>query len=345
MSGIYYRQENGGVIAMKKRISIFCMVFSLVGLYLASLAGAAENGEINWVGGYVSAIGYGAYAKGSNMAQSRPMARRAAMADAYRNLLETIKGIKLDSSTTVENFIVTQDVIKTQIDGVVKGAKIYKETYEPQSDGSALSILEIRVCISSCPDATSIVQALNIEQSKEPPYIPQTKLQDIPVINVPPPPKEYKVTYDSSKPVTGIIVNLEGLIFERVLLPVVVAEGLGDALVTVYSAKNVNPAVIRTQGIVRYNDTVDQARSNPRIGNNIMIIPVSRITKENMIVIKGEAARLIKETTANGNDYLTEGKIVISAQWKTINRVNSKDILLNYCRINGTRTQYGKYTS
>jgi len=45
-----------------------------------------------------------------------------------------------------------------------------------------------------------------------------------------------------------------------------------------------------------------------------MIIPASKITKENMIVLRGEAARLIKETTAHGNDYLSEARVVISAQ-------------------------------
>ncbi|MDI6726852.1 MAG: hypothetical protein QMD32_07785 [Smithellaceae bacterium] len=154
---------------------------------------------------------------------------------------------------------------------------------------------------------------LSFGVSKLPPK-PASLAAHQPPISVPQAPKEYKVVYDSSKPVTGIIVNLEGRFFERVLLPVVVAEGLGDALVTVYSAKHVNPAVVRTQGIVRYADTVDQARSNPRIGHNVMVIPASKITKENMIVIKGEAARLIKETTAHGNDYLSEAKIIVSAQ-------------------------------
>jgi len=299
---------------MKRKVPFVRLVLVVCGLLFASSAGAAENGEINWVGGFVSAVGNGAYAAKGNMAQARPMAKRAAVADAYRNLLETIKGVKIDSATTVENFSVTQDVIKTQIDGVVKGARIFKEAYEPQPDGSVLSTVEMRVCISSCTESTSIVQALNIEQSKEPPYVPQKKLQDIEAVNIPPAPKTSKISYDASKPVTGIIINLEGLIFERVLLPVVVAEGLGDAPVTVYSAKCVNPAVVRTQGIVRYTDTTDQARSNPRLGSNVMVIPASKITKENMIVVKGDAARLIKETTAQGNDYLSEAKIVVSAQ-------------------------------
>jgi hypothetical protein len=299
---------------MKTRLPIFCVVLLFfVGLYFAPLASAAGDGEINWVEGYVSALGYGAAAKG-NMAQSRPLARRAAIADAYRNLLEMVKGVKVDSSTTVENFMVNQDLIKTQIDGVVKGAKINKETYEGQQDGSLMVTVEMRVCISNCPGAMSLVQALNVGSNNDAPYIPQKRLQEVPLVSVPQPPKEYKIVYDANRPVTGIVVNMEGRVFERVLLPVIVAEEVGDALITVYSAKSVNPAVIRTYGAVRYANSLEQARSNPFLGNNVMIIPASRITKENMIVVKGEAARLIKETTVHGNDYLSEAKVIISAQ-------------------------------
>ncbi len=297
----------------KKRFPIFCIVLLVLGLCYAPMAYSAEDGKINWVEGYVSAIGYGAVAKG-NMAQSKPLSRRAAIGDAYRNLLEIIKGVKVDSATTVENFMVTQDIIKTQIDGVVKGAAIHKEDYERQPDGSLMATVEMRVCISSCAGTTTIVQALNMGQNNDAPFVPQKRLQDTPVVNVPPPPKEYKIVYDASRPVTGIVVNLEGQVFERVLLPVVIAEEIGDSLVTIYSAKSVNPAVIRTHGIVRYADSVEQARKNPHLGNNVMIIPASRITKEKMIVVKGEVARLIKETTAHGNDYLSEAKVVISAQ-------------------------------
>jgi hypothetical protein len=301
------------IITMKKIFPIFCMLLLVVGLCFTPMASVAGDGEINWVEGYVGAVGYGAAAKG-NMAQSRPLARRAAIADAYRNLLEIVKGVKIDSTTTVENFMVNQDLIKTQIDGVVKGGNIHKETYEAQQDGSLMATVEMRICISSCPGAKSLVQALNIGQNANAPYVPQKNIQETPLANVPPAPKEYKIFYDPNRPVTGIVVNLEGRIFERVLLPVVVAEELGDDLITVYSAKSVNPAVIRTYGTVRYVDSIEQARNNPRLGNNVMIIPASKITKENMIVVKGEAARLIKETTAHGNDYLNDAKVIISAQ-------------------------------
>jgi hypothetical protein len=299
---------------MMKREPIFLIVLLLAGWCLMPSLSAAQEGEVNWVDGYVSAMGSGAVAPKGNMAQMRPMARRAAVADAYRNLLETIKGVKVDSSTTVENFMVTQDIIKTQVEGVVKNTKLFKENFEPQPDGSILATVEVRLCITSCSGQRSLVEALNIDQRNDPPSVPQKQLQEVPVAEVPKPPAEYKIVYDSSQPVTGIVFSLEGRMFERVLLPVVVAEEIGDSLVTVYSAKRVSPSVIRTYGTVRYADSIEQARSNERLGKNVMIIPASKITKENMIVVKGEAARLIKETTSHGNDYLSEAKVVIAAQ-------------------------------
>jgi len=45
-----------------------------------------------------------------------------------------------------------------------------------------------------------------------------------------------------------------------------------------------------------------------------MIIPVSQITRENMIVIAFDAARMIVETTRHGNDYLKQAKVIIAAK-------------------------------
>lgn len=55
--------------------------------------------------------------------QTATMGYRAAKIDAYRNLLEEIGEVNLDSETTVQNSITTNDLIKTKVNGVVKGAK------------------------------------------------------------------------------------------------------------------------------------------------------------------------------------------------------------------------------
>ena len=94
-----------------------------------------SSGLINWTSGEVYATGIGAPpAKATNAAQARAMAERAAFVVALRNLLETVKGVRVDSETVIENFMVTSDVVRTRVDGIVKGARSVKTSY--MSDGS-----------------------------------------------------------------------------------------------------------------------------------------------------------------------------------------------------------------
>jgi hypothetical protein len=93
------------------------------------------TGAINWSQGVVTAKGSGAPPKGiTNLAQARLMAERAAKADALRNLLETVKGVRVDSETTVESFITKSDRVLTRVSGIVIGARVVDTKY--LSDGA-----------------------------------------------------------------------------------------------------------------------------------------------------------------------------------------------------------------
>src|SRR3990170_2052533 len=109
------------------------MIAGTVGAQTVSLTDAIEtkdSGTINWTTGEVYASGIGAPpARPLNTAQARAMAERAAFVVALRNLLETVKGVRVDSETVVENFMTKSDVIRTKVDGVVKGARIIKKQY------------------------------------------------------------------------------------------------------------------------------------------------------------------------------------------------------------------------
>jgi hypothetical protein len=70
--------------------------------------------------------------------------------------------------------------------------------------------------------------------------------------------------------------------------------------------RRLRPKIIRTRERRGSND--------PHLGDNVIIVPVSGITKENMIMIGFDAARLIRETSRHGNDYLRNAKVLIAAK-------------------------------
>ena len=102
------------------------------------------QGMINWTSGEVYATGIGAPPPNAvNPAQARAMAERAAQVVAYRNLLEIVKGVRVDSETVVENFMTKSDIIRTKVDGIIKGAMPIKKQY--LSDGSVEVMVVMRM--------------------------------------------------------------------------------------------------------------------------------------------------------------------------------------------------------
>ena len=277
-------------------------------------------------GGYVTGIGYGTADPGGHKIQDRLNAMRAAEVGAQWALVEIIKGVRIDSQTSVENMIVKEDIIRSRVQGMIKGAHIVKRNIEWQ-DNVPLATVEMRICFSSstgdCKSSQSLMAALNLETKNVPPYVPPqityspesvpSGTKDFPL--KPPQesalPKAKPPLYDSSRQVTGVVFHLEGRSFERELLPVIVTEKENKELATVYSVKAVNPSVIRTYGVVRYADSIDQAKKIAYLGDNIMVVPVVNVTKDNMIVISTEAARAIRETIRYDNNYLSNAKVAI----------------------------------
>jgi len=275
-----------------------------------------KRGEVNWVDGYIIAVGEGTAAPSGNKAKDHLRAVRAATLLAQRALLETVKELKIDSQTKVQNKMVQDDVISTRIEGTIQGAEVTRQNVRWEGE-TPIATVELRICLGglgACKSEKSIVHALALDQKNEPSHVPQQRLDDIVSKQETAPPKAQDILYDTSKPVSGVIFNLQGLFLERVILPVVITIGDGNKPFTVYSVKSVDPQVIRTYGVVRYADSVEQARQNPHLGDNTMIVPITGVTKENMIVIRMDAARSIRETTSHGNDYLKNAKVVIAAK-------------------------------
>ncbi len=136
----------------------FLGVFLVMGLVVTPLVRAQEvverlpSGVINWTQGVVTAKGSGAPPTGITIpSQARLMAERAAKADALRNLLEAVKGVRVDSETTVETYTTKSDRVMTRVSGIVIGARVVETRY--LSDGA----VEITVAVNMTGELLAIM--------------------------------------------------------------------------------------------------------------------------------------------------------------------------------------------
>lgn len=283
---------------------------------------AQDKGNVDWQNGYIIAAGQGTASAQEHRGKARIKAVTAAKVAAQRNLLETIKGVRVTSVSTVQDAMLVEDIIRTRIDGMLKGAFIDGDPKIEYVDGAPVATVIMRVCLNSgpaeCANRPNLTNVLNLDVRPAPPAVPVVLLTaPTPPLFPPAPPVPAQDTgwkppvYDPTKPVTGLVVNLNGRYFERELLPVVITQGQPD-LVTVYCVKTIKPAVVRTYGAVRYAESLEHARSIQAVGSNPIIVTADGISRENMIVIRSGDAKLVRETLAHGNDYLAEAKVVIS---------------------------------
>jgi hypothetical protein len=106
-------------------------------------SGPAVSSGRPWYADEIEAKGYGAMSGDPQLSRAQKilMAERAAKLDAYRNLIERIKGVQVDSNTTVQDFITQDDTIMTNIQAFVRGARTVSSKKLP--DGSYEVVLRI----------------------------------------------------------------------------------------------------------------------------------------------------------------------------------------------------------
>ena len=112
--------------------------------HAADLIENIGTGRINWSQALVTANGLGAPPKDlKNPAQVRAMTQRAAIFSARRNLLEVLKGVRIDSGAKIENLILSNDLFLTQVSRILRGSQVMQTKYF--SDGSIEVTVGVRI--------------------------------------------------------------------------------------------------------------------------------------------------------------------------------------------------------
>jgi hypothetical protein len=269
-----------------------------------------DKGKINWTEGYIEALGIGAPPdRYMGRPNARPLALRAAKIDAYRNLLEITKGVRVDSTTVVKDFTVESDVINAQVEGLVKGAKVVNQEY--MSDGTVEVM--VRMPLSGNFSQVIIPKALDRRREMAPPVIPPAApaasvptepvpAEPVPATPVPAAPALEGVVY------TGMVIDARGLQARPAMSPKVLDENGKE----VYGSMNVEREYAVQQGMSGYSRDLTAAQSNPRVTNNP--VSVKGIKTEGPgksdIVISNADAEKISGTSENLN-FLKKCRVMI----------------------------------
>ena len=63
-------------------------------------------------------------------AQAYALAKRAAMADGYRQIAEKVKGVQVEGQDTIKNLMLVQSNTRTSVEALVRGANVTNTTFK-----------------------------------------------------------------------------------------------------------------------------------------------------------------------------------------------------------------------
>ena len=263
----------------------------------------------------ITADGFGAMPAGMPLGRAKLMARRAAIVDAQRNLVETIKGTAVDSETSMENYIIQSDLVKTKVSGMVTGARVTSE--EITSDGMYHVVMTVPMYgIGSVADAAvSAMVGTNTTPTPFPtpstsytPTATQTTTTTTTTTMAPPSTDSSTSSTLAPSAVTAINGGYTGLIIDARGNNMIRAFGpniFDTNGRTIYSVHNVSEDYAIKYGIVSYaegSDAWQKAESGQlsRVGSHPLIIkmaaPKARCVYNcDVIITPADADRILAE--------------------------------------------------
>ncbi len=247
-----------------------------------------NKGVVNWTDGYVEAVGIGAPPQRYiGTPQARPNALRAARVVAYRDLLEVVNGVRVDSTTTIRDFIVESDVINTKVEGIVKGAKVMKEEY--MSDGT----VEVTVRMPLSGNFASVIIPRILEKRQAPPT---------------PAPLQASTQAPGGEVFTGLVVDARGIQARPAMSPRIIDEKGQE----VYGSMNVEREYAVQQGMSGYARDLTAAQSNPRVTNNPVSVKGLRTEgagRSDIVIANAEAEKI--RASGDNQGFLKKCRVMI----------------------------------
>jgi len=243
-----------------------------------------EKGSINYGDRTIQAIGIGFIPENViNAGQARRSAMRIAKQDALRQLIEIVNGVNVTSETTVSGAMF-DDVIKTQVQGAIRGAR---QIGQPKylSDTSVEVVYEVKMA-----DISRVL----LPMAEKAPTLTFDNTNVALSGTVAAAAEQQQAGADTgikSGGVTGIIIDGTGLGLRPAMSPRILNQG-GSV---VYGPGQYSRDYAAANGVAGYAKSLDQAKSDTRVQGNPLVIraaSTSGSSSADVIISNADAGKL-----------------------------------------------------
>ncbi len=280
-------------------LSLFLFCSAAIGqeveesLSLGSDAGPIIEGRIDWTNNEIIAYGEGVAPDDlTNPARQRLMGALAAKVVAYRNLLELIGEVRIDSKTQVGMAMVQSDSVRIRLEGIVRGARIVQGS-QTEVDGLYRVALRLKL-LNDFTEAVLPVAATNAAEENS---FDESELDSL-------------LTY-LPEAYTGLIVDARGLDLQPSMAPKILAASGAQ----IYGVGIAEQHFITSIGLVGYHKDPEQAAGSDRLGGNeahplvVKAEKVSGLYNADVVVSNEDAANIrFADTSA---EFLKECRVAL----------------------------------
>jgi hypothetical protein len=257
-----------------------------------------DRGLLDLSNDYIEAEGMGVPPNGVGYTQGKALARRAAIVDLQRNLLEFMNGVKVDARTTMENFM-ADDRVRTELSGIIKNV----ELLDGEWDGTSYTIRgrikmgKVRVVMAPC-----------VPEPK--PYPVYGATPDITIELEPVPPEPPKPAASKKQPApqryTGLIIDVRHFPYYVPAMTFQVFDASGRP---VYDIKNVSMERFNTSGLCAYFTNIEIAKVDLRVTASPIVAKATKLAdgNVNIIISNADAAKV----RASAPDFRKDCKVIV----------------------------------
>ena len=248
-----------------------------------------DRGSINYADRTIQATGIGFIPVNViNAGQARRSAMRIAKQDALRQLIEIVNGVNVTSETTVSGAMF-DDVIKTQVQGAIRGAR---KVGEPKylSDTSVEVVYEVSM--------NNISRAL-LPMAERAPVLSYESVTATGTAAAAAGQGGGAAATSASGGVTGIIIDGSGLGLRPAMSPRI----LNQSGTVLYGPGQYDRDYAAANGVVGYAKTLGQAKADTRVQGNPLVLrgaSASGTAKTDVIISNADAGKLVSAGRSAG---------------------------------------------